>query len=81
MSNTSTETLECLDDHGETPCAGPVQLHSVDPGRSGAFPRCDAHWERRLDRLENSIERYADSDVPPAWFDPTAAGERWDDDY
>ena len=33
-----------------------------------------------LDRYENSIERYADSDVPPDWFDPAAAGERWDDD-
>ncbi|HUV09950.1 MAG TPA: hypothetical protein VMX12_03165 [Acidimicrobiia bacterium] len=21
------------------------------------------------------------SDVAPAWFDPTYAGERWDDDY
>ena len=21
------------------------------------------------------------SDLPPSWFDPTACGERWDDDY
>jgi hypothetical protein len=34
-----------------------------------------------LDRRENSIERWADSDVPPPWFDPTFAGERWEDDY
>lgn len=29
----------------------------------------------------NSVARWADSDVPPPWFDPCAAGERWDDDY
>jgi len=36
---------------------------------------------RRLERYENSIERYADSDVAPSWFDPSYAGERWNEDY
>lgn len=68
---------ECMDDMGEGTCRGPVEWHSIDPGRSGAFPRCEKHWGERLDRMENSIERYADSDVPPAWFDPADAGEEW----
>lgn len=69
----------CLDDHGENTCRGPVEYHSLDGGR--AWPRCTFHFERRLERRENSLERYANSDVAPSWFDPTLAGERWDDDY
>lgn len=68
---------ECLE-YGDE-CHGPVELHSLDGRR--AWPRCDFHFERRYDRWENSIERYADSDVAPSWFDPSIAGERWDDDY
>lgn len=30
-------------------------------------------------RNSDSIARYADSDVPPDWFDPSIAGESWDD--
>lgn len=70
---------ECLDDHGDGTCRGPVAFHSID-GRDRAWPRCDRHWADRLTRREASIERYADSDVPPDWFDPAAAGERWEDD-
>lgn len=71
------EPLECLDDH-DGKCRGLVEYHSLDPGRYRAFPRCDFHWDRRLRRRENSIERYADSDVAPSWFDPSYAGESWD---
>lgn len=28
----------------------------------------------------DSIARYGDSDIPPAWLDEAYAGERWDDD-
>lgn len=72
------EVLECLD--GPDECRGPVEYHSTDPGRRPAFPRCARHWDLRLKRREESMELYADSDVPPPWFDPTIAGERWDDD-
>lgn len=74
------EQLECLNAH-DGKCRGPVAWHSIDPGRQRAFPRCDFHWEERLDIRENSMEKYADSDTPPSWFDPSYAGERWDDDY
>jgi hypothetical protein len=73
------EELECM--NGPEGCRGPVEWHSIDPGRQKAFPRCEAHWDRRLRSRENSMELYADSDVAPSWFDPSIAGERWDDDY
>lgn len=73
-----TEPVECLDDLGDNTCSGPVEYRAVPGGT--AVPRCIAHFEDRLDRYENSIERYANSDVPPSWFDPTYAGERWSDD-
>lgn len=67
----------CIDDYGDGECRGPVEWHSIDPGRERAWPRCDYHWGQRLDRFENSIERYATSDVAPSWFDPSYAGEEW----
>lgn len=72
------DPIECIDDPDD--CRGPVGYHAV-PGGS-AVPRCEAHFEARLQRWEDSdLERYADSDVAPSWFDPSACGERWDDDY
>lgn len=66
-------TEECLQ-FGED-CSGPVDFHSVDGNR--AWPRCEYHFAERLKRYENSIERYANSDVEPEWFDPSFAGESW----
>lgn len=71
------ETLECLTDPSGETCEGPVRYHSIDPGRAKAWPRCDKHWGERLDSLETSMERYANSDVVPGWFDPGYAGESW----
>lgn len=60
-------------------CQGEVQYYSVgDSLRS--FPRCKFHIEKRWEQYDNSIERYANSDLAPDWFDPSYAGERWDDD-
>lgn len=61
-------------------CVGPVEYHAVGSSLK-AWPRCDFHAEQREDQYENSLERYADSDIAPDWFDPADAGERWEDDY
>lgn len=58
------------------------------PARSSTAPyqagspvaRCIRHFDERLARYESSIERYAASDAVPSWFDPSYAGERWDDE-
>ena len=71
---------ECIDRRYDWGCKGPVEYHSIDPGRTPAFPRCALHWALRLEQREHSIERYENSDVAPSWFDPSAAGERWEDD-
>lgn len=73
-------TVECLQSgNPENPCCGEVEYHSMDPGFEKAWPRCEKHWSERLGARENSMERYAHSDTAPGWFDPTYAGERWDD--
>jgi len=71
------DDMICLDEGHD--CKGPVEFHSV--GRSlRAWPRCSHHAERRWERYESSIERYADCDVEPAWFDASYAGESWNGD-
>jgi hypothetical protein len=71
------DVLECLDDRDDGECGGVVSYRAVPGGT--AWPRCVEHFEQRL-AYENSLERYADSDVPPSWFDPSLAGESWDDE-
>lgn len=60
-------------------CKGPVEYH-ISPDRDDmkAFPRCEFHWAKRLDEAEKNMELL--SDIPPDWFDPSYAGERWDED-
>ena len=69
------ENLECLNGH-DGRCRGEVNWHTTG-SRLKAFPRCDLHQEERQDAYENSMEKYADSDVAPSWFDPDYAGETW----
>lgn len=71
---------DCLDNRRNDPCHGDVLFHSINPGVQQGSPRCDKHWAQRLDRRENSLERYADSPIAPVWFDPAFAGERWNED-
>lgn len=56
-------------------CAGRTELRmSVSPsGKS--FPRCDRHWEQRLQLEAELNERYPAQQ--PADFDPDYAGESW----
>ncbi len=70
----------CLDTHiGD--CEGSVEYRMPLSGTGKSFPRCDAHWSERLDRQREIDERYPDSPIPPADFDPLYAGETWDYDY
>jgi len=75
------EEPKCLDRHnGE--CTGEVEYRPPLSSTERRFPRCDGHWEKRLEKQREIDERYApNSDVPPLGFDPTYAGERWDEDY
>lgn len=71
--------LTCLDEH-KGGCSGTVELRPSLTGTGTAIARCDGHWQARLDWQEEHDRIYPDSPVPPAWFDPEAAGERWEED-
>jgi hypothetical protein len=71
---------DCLD-HGSGECSGEVEYRTPLSGTGRSFPRCAGHWDKRLDAQERISRDYPDSPAAPSWFDPTAAGERWDDDY
>ena len=77
MHDQSTEDLSCLD--GPADCAGPVEWRTT-PDREDfkSFPRCEFHFARRLDAASANLEQL--SPCPPAWFDPSLVGERWDED-
>lgn len=72
--------MDCLDDHKGS-CEGSVELRPSLTGTGTAIARCDKHWDERLAKDEEHRETYPDSPIAPDWFDPLAAGERWDDDY
>jgi hypothetical protein len=77
------DELICLDEMVDgAACGGPVELRMSLSGTGKSFPRCDRHWDERLEKQEEINRKYApDSDVPPEGFDPTYAGERWEEDY
>lgn len=82
MTTHDTDELECLDDGDDRhPCSGPVEYRMALSASGKSFPRCAAHWERRLAEQERLNRDYPDSPNPPAWFDPMDAGEHWDEDY
>ena len=72
---------ECMESEDKrTPCEGAVQLR-LHPYTTVSWPRCDIHFHRWMEKLEENERRYhGHSDVPPSDFDPTYAGERWDED-
>lgn len=72
--------MKCLDEWTGR-CAGTVELRESLSGTGTMISRCDLHYEERLRKEEEHRQVYPDSSSPPAWFDPAAAGERWDDDY
>lgn len=71
------DELRCLDSGPE--CVGPVEMR-LNARTWTSLPRCEYHWEKRQD-LQRRIDRnYPDSASPPPWFDPSAAGESWEED-
>jgi hypothetical protein len=92
MSYLVTPDGKCLDADSDNPevsavCHGPIELTTSKSGETEAH-RCALHAEAyydRIDALEARLQRdYPGWDVPgsppPAWFDPSYAGERWDED-
>ena len=70
-------TTACLEAGPE--CAGPVELREALSGTGVPFPRCDRHWDRRLDFQAELDRRYPST--PPADWSPLDAGESWYEDY
>lgn len=72
--------MACLEER-EGDCQGAVEIRESLTGTGTPMERCDHHHEKAVDRVQAIQQRYPDSSTPPAWFDATAAGERWDEDY
>jgi hypothetical protein len=72
------EILECLDNHDDS-CDGVIGWRYPLSGTGRSFPRCDRHWDMRLQAEHDIHMRYPNQQ--PADFDPMYAGERWDEDY
>jgi hypothetical protein len=73
------DDIKCLDS-GED-CNGEVEYRMPLSGTGKSFPRCNFHWDKRLDAQERINDKYPDSPIAPDWFDPSIAGESWDEDY
>lgn len=62
------------------PCRGETFERWSRSGMTSTI-RCQNCQSAHDDVLDGIARRYPDSDFAPAWFDPTYAGERWNDDY
>lgn len=78
MTNSEDLTFaDCI--NGPEGCEGSVEYRMPLSGTGKSFPRCDKHWGERLDTEQGIRERYPEH--APADFDPSYAGEHWDEDY
>jgi hypothetical protein len=74
-------TDRCLaSDQSLLPCAGDAEVRFSRSGYTATI-RCDRHETEHQDNLDHIANRYPDTESAPSWFDPTYAGERWNDDY
>jgi len=72
------DPLECI--NGPEQCRGEVEYRMPLSGTGKSFPRCEYHWEQRLDREAEINERYPVN--PPSDWSPLDAGEAWgENDY
>jgi hypothetical protein len=72
-----TANEECLD--GPEGCEGHTEYREPLSATGKPFPRCDKHWDQRLQKQDEINQRYPQN--APSDFDPGYAGERWDDEY
>lgn len=73
------EVISCIEENMET-CKGEVEYRESLSGTGTSIARCDYHWDKRLDKQIDHDREYPDSPTPPAWFDPSYAGETWDEE-
>lgn len=71
------EREDCLNYNEE--CKGAVEYRMPLSGSGRSYPRCDHHWNERLDIQEQVNRRYGGVNAPSD-FDPYYAGESWDED-
>jgi hypothetical protein len=73
------EDLACIQDHtGE--CDGPVEYRMPLSPTGVSYPRCEKHWEDRLELEDGLRERYPEQ--PPEDWSHYDAGEYWsEEDY
>lgn len=65
------DTLSCLQSGPD--CRGPVEYRMALSDTGRAFPRCEHHWELRLDEQQRIQQQYPHT--APRGFDPLDAGE------
>lgn len=74
-------TEKCSNAADETvTCEGPAEVRYSRSGMTATI-RCEGCQDRHDEVLDGIARRYPDSPTPPSWFDPTYAGESWDEDY
>lgn len=72
-----SDQLTCLDANND--CSGAIEYRMAISGTGRSFARCDHHWDKAYDRYLDIQRRYPVH--APADFDPSYAGESWDEDY
>lgn len=68
---------ECINEEAG-PCRGELSFRR-SAGGTCDITRCDTHWEERDEKMAQINEAYPDSPIAPSWFDPTYAGESWEE--
>lgn len=79
VMTTPNESPQCLERATED-CDGPVEYRESLSGTGTPIARCAHHWAVRLADHAEHVAMYPDSPVSPPWFDPSIAGESWDDE-
>lgn len=74
---------ECIGDPGDArPCRG-KETEGRSASGATVSTRCERHWDAywpRMEKLQRDIDRRYPKHAP-ADFDPSYAGESWDEDY